>query len=347
MNRSQNYFNKLKKSLLIAEIGVNHNGDMDLAKKMISEAKLSGANAVKFQTFTAKKLASNKTPKVDYQKKLTSKRESHFEMLQRFELSKSDHFLLSDFCKKLKILFLSTPYDVESARFLHEEIDVRMFKIASADLVDLPLHEYIASTHKPAIISVGMGSMEEIKDVLNIYKKYNSNDLVLLHCVSNYPCSSSSINMEVMSTLSKSFDYPVGYSDHSVGHEASILSVAYKAKVIEKHFTIDKNFDGPDHMASATPSELTNLFKSIREAEDILGSSIKRIQKEEHQMSLVSRKSMHFSRDMSPGDSLIEQDVMLIRPGNGLYISHLPQIVGKKVCKFVKKGSIINLSDFS
>ena len=346
MYKPKNYFNKLKKCLLIAEIGVNHNGNMSLAKNMISEAKLAGASAVKFQTFTAKTLASEQTPKVNYQKKLTPGAESHYEMLQRLELSKSDHLLLADFCKKLGILFLSTPYDIESAKFLHEEINVEMFKTASADLVDLPLHEYIASTHKPVIISVGMGSMDEIEDLLKIYHKHNNHDLVLLHCVSNYPCNSKSINMEVMKTLSKVFHYPVGFSDHSVGPVASILSIAFKAKVIEKHFTTDKNLEGPDHLASATPIELTNLFNSIREAEDILGSPVKEIQKEEQQMSMVSRKSMHFSRVMNAGDSLKEKDVVLMRPGNGLYVSLLPKILGRKINTFVKKGSMVNLSDF-
>jgi sialic acid synthase SpsE len=347
MDKSQNYFNKLKKCLLIAEIGVNHNGDMALAKSMITEAKLAGADAVKFQTFTAKSLASKETPKVAYQKKLTPGDESHYEMLQRLELTKSDHFLLVDFCKELDITFLSTPYDIENAKFLQEEIDVELFKTASADLVDLPLHEYIASTRKPVIVSVGMASLGEIEEVIKIYQSYDSNDIVLLHCVSNYPCESESINMEVMNTLSQAFQLPIGYSDHSVGPEASILSVAYKAKVIEKHFTIDKNLDGPDHLASTTPGEFTTLVSSIRKAESMLGSPVKKMQKEELQMAKVSRKSMHFSRDMNLGEVVQKKDIVLIRPGSGLFISLLPQILGRKVNAFIEKGSIVNFSDFS
>jgi N,N'-diacetyllegionaminate synthase len=347
MNKLLNYFSELKKCLIIAEIGVNHNGDMVLAKSMITEAKSAGADAVKFQTFTAKSLASQGTPKVDYQKKLTPGDESHYQMLQRLELSKSDHFLLVDFCKKLDIIFLSTPYDIENAKFLQEVIDVEIFKTASADLVDLPLHQYIASTHKPVIISVGMASMGEIEDVIKIYQSYNNNNIVLLHCVSNYPCKSESINMEVMNTLEQAFQLPVGFSDHSVGQEASILSVAYKAKVIEKHFTIDKSLDGPDHLASATPSELATLINSIRKAENMLGSPVKEIQEEELQMAKVSRKSMHFSRDMIMGEVLQKKDIILIRPGSGLYISLLPHILGRRVNAFVKKGSMVNFSDFS
>jgi N,N'-diacetyllegionaminate synthase len=347
MNQSQNYFNKLKKCLLIAEIGVNHNGDMTLAKKMITEAKLAGADAVKFQTFTAKSLASEKTPKVDYQKKLTPGDESHYEMLERLELTKADHFLLADFCKKIDITFLSTPYDIENAKFLQEEMDVELFKTASADLVDLPLHEYIASTLKPVIVSVGMASMGEIEDVIKIYQSYKNNNVVLLHCVSNYPCKSESINMEVLSTLTQAFQLPVGYSDHSVGPEASILSVAYKAKVIEKHFTIDKNLDGPDHLASTTPSEFTTLSGSIRKAESMLGSPVKEIQEEELQMAKVSRKSMHFSRDMNLGEVIQENDIVLMRPGSGLYISLLPHILKRKLNASIKKGSMVSFSDFS
>ena len=347
MNISSSYFNALKKCLIIAEIGVNHNGDMMLAKKMITKAKNSGADAVKFQTFTAKSLASQSTPKVDYQKKLTPGNESHYQMLQRLELSKSDHFLLVDFCKKLDIIFLSTPYDIENAKFLQKEIDVEMFKTASADLVDLPLHEYIASTQKPVIISVGMASMGEIEEVLKIYQSYDNNNIVLLHCVSNYPCRSESINMEVMNTLKQAFQFPVGFSDHSVGPEASILSLAYEAKVIEKHFTIDKSLDGPDHLASATPIELAVLINSVRKAESMIGSPVKKIQEEELQMLKISRKSMHFSRDINLGEKNKKKDIILIRPGSGLYISLLPHILGKKLNKSVQKGSIVNFSDFS
>lgn len=346
MHKSKNYFTRLNKCLLIAEIGVNHNGDIVLAKKMIAEAKRAGADAVKFQSFNAKSLASEETPKVDYQKKLTKDDESHYEMLEKLELTKSDHFILSDFCGELGISFLSTPYDIENARFLHEEVDVEMFKTASADIVDLPLHEYIASTHKPVIVSVGMASMGEIEDVIKIYIKHGSHDIVLLHCVSNYPCKSESINMDVMNTLSQAFQFPVGYSDHSVGSEAAILSIAYKAKVIEKHFTLDNSFDGPDHLASTTPIEFSSLVSSIRKAESILGSPVKKIQEEEIQMSKVSRKSMHFSRDMNSGEVVQKEDIVLTRPGTGLYITLLPHILGRKLNKSIKKGIMVKFSDF-
>jgi len=347
MNKSQNYFNKLKKCLLIAEIGVNHNGDMALAKNMITEAKHAGADAVKFQSFNAKSLASEETPKVDYQKKLTPGDESHYEMLKRLELTKLDHFMLNDFCKKLDIMFLSTPYDIESAKFLKDEINVELFKTASADIVDLPLHNYIASTRKPVIISVGMASLGEIEEVTKIYQSYKSNNIVLLHCVSNYPCENESINMEVMNTLAQAFHIPVGYSDHSVGPEASILSIAYKAKVIEKHFTINKSLDGPDHLASSTPNEFSTLAHSIRKAESMIGNSEKKIQKEELQMAKVSRKSMHFSRDMVAGEVVKKEDIVLKRPGSGLYITLLHHILGRKVNSFVTKDSIVKFSDFS
>ncbi len=347
MNKSQNYFYKLKKCLVIAEIGVNHNGDMELAKSMISEAKLAGADAVKFQSFTAKTLASKETPKADYQKKQIVVDESHYEMLQKLELSREDHLLLNDFCIKLDINFLSTPYDIESAKFLNDEINVGLFKTASADIVDLPLHKYIASTRKPVIISVGMASLGEIEEVTKIYQSYESNDIILLHCVSSYPCENESINMEVMNTLAQVFQLPVGYSDHSVGPEASILSIAYKAKVIEKHFTINKDLDGPDHIASSNPDEFSRLVNSIRKAESIIGNPIKTIQKEELQMAKVSRKSMHFARDMISGEILQKEDIILRRPGTGLCISLLHHILGRKVNSFISKDSLVKFSDFS
>ncbi len=346
MQKSNNYFSRLDKCLLIAEIGVNHNGNMALAQKMITEAKRAGADAVKFQSFNANTLASKETPKVDYQKNLTRNDESHYEMLKKLELTRSDHLLLYDYCKKLGISFLSTPYDVESARFLHEDIDVEMFKTASADIVDFSLHEYIASTRKPAIISVGMASLGEIEDVLRIYHKHRNNDIVLLHCVSNYPCKSESINMEVMNTLSQAFQLPVGFSDHSEGPEAAILSIAYKAKVIEKHFTLDNNLEGPDHKASTMPIDFTLLVNSVRKAEKIIGSPIKEVQNEEMQMSKVSRKTMHFSRDMNSGEILQMDDIVLSRPGTGLYISLLPHLLGRKVNKPITKGMMVKFSDF-
>ena len=312
---------------------------MNLAKEMIDAAKEAGADAVKFQTFKAETLVSRGTPKVKYQESTTSPQESHFEMIKSLELSYENHFVLKDFCKKKDIKFLSTPYDVESARFLHEDLDVEMFKSASADLVDLLLHDYIASTGKPSIISVGMASLEEIKENLKIYNLYNHKDIILLHCVSNYPCTHENLNLRVLDTLKQAFDLPIGYSDHSIGSEAAALSIGLGAKLVEKHFTLDKSLPGPDHLASSTPDEFKSLASSIRRAEKILGSPIKTLQDEERQMAEVSRKSIVLNKDLSKGDILKKEDFVFLRPGIGIYPIFLNKILGKRIKKDLVKGT--------
>jgi len=340
-----NYFLKLRQCYLIAEIGVNHNGDMELAKKMISSAKEAGADAVKFQTFSAEKLVSRGTPKVRYQENITGDKESHYEMIHRLELSKEDHFLLKAFSEDLGIDFLSTPYDLESARFLNEELDVEFFKTASADIVDLPLHEYIASTGKPSVVSVGMASLGEIEMVTNLYRNQDNENVILLHCVSNYPCNDSSLNLSVMKTLSQAFQLPVGYSDHSIGTEAAVLSIALEGKMVEKHFTLDTRLVGPDHQASSTPEEFTRLVKAIRRAEAMMGKAVKKCQDEEKQMLQVSRKSICMARDVVAGSEILEQDIMLKRPGTGLPVNFMSWIVGRKASRNLNKDDVLDIQD--
>jgi len=335
------------KIFLIAEIGVNHNGDMQLARRMIAAAKSSGADAVKFQTFTAEALVSQGTPKVLYQESTTSPSESHYEMIEKLELKRKDHFLLKSYCDKVGIEFLSTPYDVNSAKFLHEELDVRLFKTASADIVDLPLHQYIASTGKHSLVSVGMATLGEIEDVVDIYRSPGSQNPTLLHCVSNYPCADESLNLNVMMTLKNAFQLQVGYSDHSIGCEAAVLSVALGAKIIEKHFTLDRNLAGPDHMASSTPQEFAELNIAVRRAEKMLGSPVKRCQDEEKQMSSVSRKSITLGCDLRAGDRLDRNNLVLRRPGTGLSAKELEKVIGMKVKSDLSAGHQLALSDLS
>ncbi|OUL43741.1 hypothetical protein B0W81_02385, partial [Prochlorococcus sp. HOT_208_60] len=299
---------EFKKVFIIAEIGVNHNGDIDLAKNMIIQAKNAGADAVKFQTFSADKLASLTTPKVKYQIDIKHKEESHHQMLKKLELSNSDHILLNSFCKEKNIIFLSTPYDIESAKFLHEELNVPYFKTASADIVDIPLHKYISSTLKPCLISTGMSSLSEIDQVYQIYKKKK---IAFLHCISNYPCSDESLNLNVIKGLGNIFDVPIGFSDHSVGGEAAIASIALGAKIIEKHFTTDKSLDGPDQKTSSDPKEFKLLVQSIRRIEQMLGSPLKKLHPEEIEMLNTSRKSLHVSRDIPKNQKLLKKDLEL------------------------------------
>jgi N,N'-diacetyllegionaminate synthase len=339
-----NYFNELNQAFLIAEIGVNHNGDIELAKKLIDAAKKSGADAVKFQTFSAKLLAAPNTPKVSYQESTTLASESHLEMLKRLELTKSQHIELAQYCRKNDIEFISTPYDIESAMFLNS-IGVRFFKTASADLVDLPLHCYIASTGKPTIIATGMGNLGEIERVVKIYEKANNPNLILLHCVSNYPCSDESLNMLSMNTLGAAFDLPYGYSDHSLGFLSSVIAVSRGAKLIEKHFTLDKQMIGPDHKASSAPSEFLELVCNIKRVEKMLGIKRKSRQAEEEQMAVVSRKSIVLARMVRSGDILTIDDFRLQTPGTGLDSSFLEKLVGMTVRRDLPEGYQLRWSD--
>ncbi len=329
---------------IIAEIGVNHGGDMELAKKMILAAKEIGADAVKFQTFTAESLVSPGTPKVFYQESTTDASESHYEMIQKLEFRREDHAPIKEFCEKNGLQFLSTPYDVDSAKFLNE-LGVAAFKTASADLVDLPLQQYLASTGKPVIVSTGMADEAEIRDVAQIYKDQRNPNLILLHCVSNYPCADESLNLKAMNGLQRQFPYWWGFSDHSVGALASCLSVALGGRVIEKHFTLDKSLPGPDHKASSTPEEFKALVERVRRTERMLGSEEKRCQEEERQMARVSRKSWVLNRDLPKGTILKKDMLVLKRPGTGLQAIDLDKILNKKTKTSLLKNSQLQWND--
>lgn len=335
---------RLQRVFVIAEIGVNHNGSIEIAKRLITEAKKAGADAVKFQTFTAESLVSHGTPKVKYQRVTTDHDESHFDMIKSLELSRQDHLPLIEFCEEVGITFISTPYDVGSAEFL-DKLGVEIFKTASADITDFVLHEFLASTGKPVIISTGMATMQEIEEVLRLYDLKNSSDIYLLHCVSNYPCSYSSLNLNVMTTLKEKFGLPVGYSDHAVGPYPAVASVALGAQVIEKHFTLDKDWEGPDHRASSTPDEFAELVLAIRTCEASLGSSAKEVQAEEMEMRKVSRKSIFLSGPLSKGEEIDAESLTLKRPGTGLYARHFSDIIGRRAIRDLPAGHMLALDD--
>jgi len=341
---AENYFTNLNKCYMIAEIGVNHNGDMDLAREMIDTAKNSGADAVKFQTFSADSLVSQGTPKVKYQKTTTSPEESHYDMIKKLELKRKDHLYLKEYSEKVDIDFFSTPYDIESAKFLMD-LNVKLFKIASADLVDLPLQNFIAKTGKPSIVSIGMATLGEIETTVDIYKKAENSNLILLHCVSNYPCSDTSLNMKAMETIKDTFKYPIGYSDHSIGEEAAIMSIVMGAKVIEKHFTLDKNLPGPDHKASSTPDEFLKLVNSVRRAESMLGDGLKKCEEEEREMSKISRKSIVLAKEIKKNELFTYSHITMKRPGIGLESKNIDFFIGKKATKNLKKDCLLKLTD--
>ncbi len=339
-----NFFYDLKKTLIIAEIGVNHNGDMGLAKELILAAKKTGADAVKFQTFRAETLVMHATPKVPYQIDSSLSNETHYEMLKRLELSEQAHLELADYCNTLKIDFISTPYDIDSAAFLLS-LGVPYFKTASADIVDIPLQKYIASTGKPCVIATGMANLGEVERIVDIYNSAQNPNIVLLHAVSNYPCTDDSINLRSMATMTNCFSVPVGLSDHSVGHVAAVMAIAMGAKVIEKHFTLDKSMQGPDHKASSTPVEFSALVQSVRRAESILGSSQKKRQLEELDMAVVSRKSLTIVRDIMAGEVLSDSDIRLMRPGTGIEPFFIDRFIGKVTRINLKAGSQLKWSD--
>ncbi|HJN62369.1 MAG TPA: N-acetylneuraminate synthase family protein, partial [Candidatus Parcubacteria bacterium] len=250
---------------------------------------------------------------------------------------------LFDYCKKKDILFISTSYDVESAKFLNR-LGVRVFKIASADIIDIPLHEYVASTKKPTIISVGMATLDEIKKTLNIYRKYKNRNAILLHCTSNYPASYKSLNLKVINTLQKEFDILVGYSDHSLKNYAGIISTALGSRVIEKHFTLDRAMPGPDHKASMEPDELKEFIKDIRLTELILGNGKKTVQLEEKSMKQISRKSLVANEEIKKGQIIKKEMLTLKRPGTGLKWEERKQIIGKRARKNISKDQLITIN---
>ena len=332
-------FKELKKIYIISEIGVNHNGDLNLAKKMIDKSFLCGADAVKFQTYKTELLADQTTPKVKYQLTDAHPEESHFDMLKKYELNDFMHDELINYSRKVGIDFISTPYDPDSVIYL-DKIGMGVFKTASADIIDHAIHNAIEKTKKPVIISTGMSEMSEIEETLKIYPK--GHEINLMHCVSNYPCQIESLNLNCLKTFKSKFNHSVGYSDHSVGNTGAILSVSLGAKVIERHFTLDKTLDGPDHKASMDTKEFTQYVKHIRAAEQALGDGNKRVFDEELEMRKVSRKSLHANLDLNPGDVVSAEHLISRRPGTGITPNFANKIIGRRVAKPIRKGAMIN-----
>lgn len=333
----------MKKLKIIAEIGVNHNNNRKIGKKLIKEAKNVGAVSVKFQTFKARTITLKSTPKVPYQK--NNKNESHYQMLEKLELSEIDHLYYLNLCKKLNIEFISTPYTVDDAKFLCD-LKLKTIKISSADLIDHKLHEYLSKKKMNIIISTGMATIKEIDDTIKIYKKNKKKNITLLHCVSNYPCSDKSLNMNNIITLKKRYEYPIGFSDHSIGETASIIALSYGARVFEKHFTLNKNFYGPDHKASSTPIELKSYVEKLNRSLTMLGSFNKIPQKEEMQMRKISRKSLVYSQNLIKGTKMNSEFIDCKRPGTGILSNKINKIKGKILKKNIKFEQFINLKDF-
>lgn len=331
----------MKKVLIIAEAGVNHNGDINLAKKLIEQAAKAGADVVKFQTFKANSCVSVSAKKAKYQLETTAKEESQLEMIQKLELSYESHFELMKHCKKHGITFLSTPFDLESVEFLRG-LDLPYFKIPSGEITNLPYLKAVAKCKKKVLLSTGMANLGEIEAALTILRKNGTRNITLLHCNTEYPTPFEDVNLNALKTLKEAFKLEVGYSDHTEGIVASLGAVALGAVVIEKHFTLDKTMEGPDHKASLEFEELRALCKGIRELEKALGSGIKKASKSEAKNKIIARKSLVAKRTIQKGEKFSEQNLTTKRPGSGISAMRYEEYLGKRALKTYKKDELIN-----
>jgi len=331
-----------KPCFIIAEAGVNHNGSLGLARELIDVAVQARADAVKFQTFKPEKVCSPLAPKATYQLQTTSTEESQLEMSKKLQLPFEAFRELQSYCKSKSILFLSTPFDYESADFL-AELEVPAFKIPSGEITNLPLVEHIARKRRPLIVSTGMSALDEVGKAVATIRSAGNNELVLLQCVSNYPAQPSSVNLRAMGTLAKEFGVAIGYSDHTRGIEVAIAAVALGACVVEKHFTINRELPGPDHRASLDPEELAAMVRSIRNVEAALGDGIKLPASEEADTAAVARRSLTAARYIAAGTVLTEELIAILRPGTGLAPAMRVQLVGRRTRRNIEAGTLLTL----
>lgn len=327
-------------TFIIAEAGVNHNGNADLAKKLIDAALAAGADAVKFQTFHADSVVINDAEKAEYQKLTTSSNESQYNMIQKLELSDDTFKELAEYANSKGIIFLSTPFDEESVELLNK-IGVPAFKIPSGEITNFPLLKKIAEKKKPIILSTGMATLGEIEEALNYLKANGAEEIILLHCTTSYPAPVNSVNLRSMNTLHYAFKLPVGYSDHTEGITIPIAVVAMGAQVIEKHFTLDRTLPGPDHKASIEPNELLTMVAAIRDVEIALGNGIISRSPEEEAIKKVARRSIVSRRDISPGEILEEGALAIKRPGNGIEPKYYELLLNKKAKTKILKDKVI------
>jgi N-acetylneuraminate synthase len=331
---------------VIAEAGVNHNGDLQRARALIDVAVEAGADAVKFQTFQADRLATPDAPKADYQVQTTGDAESQFDMLRRLELSPDAHRELQSYCHERGIIFLSTPFD-DVAVDLLDELGVPAFKISSGDLTNSPLLEHVASKGKPVILTTGMSELSELIEAVSVLNTAGCENPVLLHCVSNYPADTAEVNLRAMQTMRSAFDVPVGFSDHTEGIDVALAAVALGACVIEKHFTLDRTLPGPDHRASLEPAELRELVRSIRRVETALGNGRKVPSASELETAKVARRSLVAARDIPAGVTLERSMVVMRRPGTGMSPGMLETLLNRRTVREIAAGTLLDEGMFN
>lgn len=334
----------IDKVLIIAEAGVNHNGDLNIAKKLIESAKESGADIVKFQTFKAEKLVSKFAKKAEYQEKTTDNKESQFDMIKKLELTREHHIELINHCRKCDIEFLSTPFDLDSIDLLHE-LSLNIFKIPSGEITNIPYLRKIGTFNKQVILSTGMANMGEIETALTTLTTSGTNKdkITILHCNTEYPTPFEDVNLNAMMTIKNTFKINIGYSDHTKGIEIPIAAVALGAKVIEKHFTLNRNMIGPDHKASLEPNELKQMVNAIRNIEIALGNGIKEPSKSEMKNKEVARKSIVASKYIIKGEEFCEDNLTIKRPGNGIPPALFDLVKGKIAKRNFNEDELIEL----
>lgn len=327
---------------IIAEAGVNHNGSFNLAKRMVEAAKEAGVDYVKFQTFNPKKLVSKFAEKAEYQKETTCADESQLEMLQKLTLTNDNFIELKKYCDAIGIGFISTPFDLDSIRFL-ETFNMDFWKVPSGEVTNLPYLEAIAKTGRKVVMSTGMCNIEEIKAAIDVLEKNGTKEVEILHCNTQYPTPFEDVNLSAMLTIKKEVGKTVGYSDHTLGIEVPIAAVAMGAKIIEKHFTLDKNMEGPDHRASLNPVELKQMVSAIRNIEKSIGSGDKVASFSEAANKSVARKSIVASRDIKRGEVLSENNLTTKRPGSGISPMKWYEVLGNTAKRDFKEDELIEI----
>lgn len=332
----------MNKIFIIAEAGVNHNGDIEIAKKLVDAAASAGADAVKFQTFKADKLVCRNAKKAEYQMETTDKGESQFDMLKKLELSPDMHEQLLSYCNQKGIMFLSTPFDVDSLQYL-VQCGIDIIKIPSGEITNYPYLREAGKTEKKVILSSGMSTLEEVRDAVKVLKENGSADIVVLHCNTEYPTPYEDVNLKAMLTLKKELGVAVGYSDHTSGIEVPIAAAALGAEVIEKHFTLDRNMEGPDHKASLEPHELREMVRSIRNIELALGNGKKEPSNSEKRNIGIVRKSIVAKKDIAMGELFTEENLTTKRPGTGISPMEWNKVLGQRAGKNYSMDELIEL----
>lgn len=332
----------MKQVYIIAEAGVNHNGSMELAKQLVDVAVAAGADAVKFQTFKAANLVSQKAEKAEYQKQTTCANESQFDMIKKLELNEAAHHELIAYCQLKGIEFLSTPFDHDSIKLLHE-LGLRTFKIPSGEITNLPYLRHIGQLNKQIILSTGMANLGEIEAAIDVLTRAGTarEQITILHANTEYPTQMQDVNLRAMQTLGQAFNLPYGYSDHTQGIEVPIAAVALGASVIEKHFTLDRNMEGPDHKASLEPDELTAMVAAIRNIEQALGSPVKQPSPSEAKNKAIARKSIVAKTAIKKGEQLTEANLAVKRPGTGISPMRWDEVLGSVAQKDYQADELI------